>query len=485
MEKQKDIRQSKLIRLLKILTMREFKEFQAYIVSPLFASNRKVPVLFEILKQFAPNFDSEDLSKEVLLKLLDGQLNMSALDVTMTDMTKTIEEFLVNRLLEASPYYKKHLLFETLLEREELRYFENEFNKITKVRSGITAKDAEFYYDEYRFRNDYNQFVRSQKSVLKSESIRPFMEAFNHHLTLTRLKFSCELLTLGSIDSSEDDYLRFRNDDLPDLLKSSERFITEPLINLYRTALLILSGQTDFKHFEKLLAMLNEYYEAITKPELKDLYTIATNHCNFQIVKGNLEYLVLLNEIHKDTARNGILVSTKHISPIKFKNIVSAAVKIKDFDWAEKFIHDYLHYVSPKFRKSVKSFSMSAVHFYQKNYDKARDHLWKLQNELDSIDVYFDLDIKSLLLKTYYEMGEWQAFDNFSETFKAFIRTNKHISALHRKAYKNFVNIGMRLYKTKLIPSTKALEKLEKTIEERHVSDKPWITKKFKEIKKD
>jgi hypothetical protein len=88
------------------------------------------------------------------------------------------------------------------------------------------------------------------------------------------------------------------------------------------------------------------------------------------------------------------------------------------------------------------------------------------------------LDSKILLLKTYYELEEVDAFFSLIDSFYVYLRRNDLISNYQKTICLNFVKFVKKLMRIKL-GDKKAAEKLLEEIQEtKHVASISWLIKK-------
>jgi len=87
-----------------------------------------------------------------------------------------------------------------------------------------------------------------------------------------------------------------------------------------------------------------------------------------------------------------------------------------------------------------------------------------------------------MLLKTYYELDELDAFESLADSFKVYLRRKKNLSDSHRRNYLNLVKYVQKLYQ--MIPEDQiALQKLQSKIKQaKHLADKNWILLKLNEL---
>ncbi len=174
-----------------------------------------------------------------------------------------------------------------------------------------------------------------------------------------------------------------------------------------------------------------------------------------------------------------MLHSGKYIVPNHVKNLVTIGLQNKEFDWTIDFIQNYREEVAPQFQNSVFHFNMGALHFYKKQFYKALQHLI----QVDYINIYYHLDCKALLLKSYYELRETEALLNLANTFKHFIRNQQSLAVSRKKAYTNFVRLLVRLYRVKALYGKQTSEQLKAAINgTKLISDRTWLATKVEEF---
>lgn len=89
-----------------------------------------------------------------------------------------------------------------------------------------------------------------------------------------------------------------------------------------------------------------------------------------------------------------------------YKNIVYLGLRLEEYSWVKNFIIKYNEELDPKTRKNAMSYNMAYYHFFLNNYDETLT----LLRSVEFSDVYYHLDSKSLLMKTYYELEETEPF---------------------------------------------------------------------------
>ena len=90
------------------------------------------------------------------------------------------------------------------------------------------------------------------------------------------------------------------------------------------------------------------------------------------------------------------------------------------------------------------TFSMARVYFFKKEYDKVLELLQQVEYD----DVFYLLDAKVALIKTFYELEEIDSLVALLDSFKMLLRRKKDIAENLRIHYNNFVVYVKKLVST-------------------------------------
>ena len=100
-------------------------------------------------------------------------------------------------------------------------------------------------------------------------------------------------------------------------------------------------------------------------------------------------------------------------------------------------------------------------------------------------DVFFHLDAKALLLRTYYELDEADPFFSLVDAFNNYLKRNKLISEYQRTIYLNLVKYARKLMQMKQSGKI-ATKELRAEIEEvKQVANLQWLIQKIEEMEKE
>ncbi len=469
---------SKLISILKTLTARELNALEKLVNSAFFNVNEDVSALFILLKKIHPEFDEKQTNKKsVYKKLFPGKrFNEQVLRYVMTDLTRLLEEFLVQKQFSENETLRKHLLMQSLNQRDLDKYFLQHINDAYEVQKKSPYRDALFYERQAMLEEDSYSWTSRKDNRAIDSSLQSLVDNIDIHYLTKKLKYSCEIINRMNVLKVQYN-ISFLDNTLEFLKQNS--FSHVPAIMVYFQVLLTLRESENEVHYRKLKTLLAEHIDKFPNSELRDIYGFIQNYCIRQINLGNNNYLRELFENYKILLEKEIIIEDGSLAQFDFKNIVTISLRLDEFKWTEKFIEKYSLLLSADFRKNAINYNLARLHYSKKQY---RDAL-RLLLAVEFTDVYYHLDSKSLLLRIYYDLEDWEPLLSLFNTFKIYLKRNKLISEYQRTTYTNLVKFVRKLTRIKM-GSKLPLERVKQEIEEvKQIADLTWLQSKVEELK--
>lgn len=166
------------------------------------------------------------------------------------------------------------------------------------------------------------------------------------------------------------------------------------------------------------------------------------------------------------------------MSPWEFKNIVTIALRAKEMKWTMDFIETYTAYIPARDRGNAYTFNMARYAFAAGKYDRVLE----LLGSVDYDDVFYQLDAKATLMKTYYELGEYQPLQSLSESFRILLSRKRLISDTQRTVYGNFIRYTLKLFRADVKDRKKIAQLTQDIHKVKQLADKSWIMEKLEEL---
>lgn len=462
--------------MLKHFSTKELTRFGEYLDSPFFNKDEQLSVFYQYLRKFAPEFESRSLEKErILEKGIPGlELNEKRLGYLMSDIVDHIEDFI---------RYNKHMAddmegYVHLLNQynswEADKFFEQTLREARSTLEGEPYRNAPHYFKAYLLQSELNAYFDRQKKRAYDASLQEAANYLDLFYLSTKLKYSCELINRQKLVAS--DYTVRLLKEITSHLKETA-YEDHPSIAIYFQVLMTFIEGENEVHFEKLRMLLNEHTEKFPPSEARDMYAYAQNYTIRKINAGDKKYLREYFDLSRSALEKGLLTVDGDLSPWTYKNIVVAALRVGEFEWAEQFIKQYKAKLNEKFRSNAYNYNMGALMFYKGQFGEAL----RLINQVEFTDIFYALDTRTMQIKIYYQLDEWDPMQSAIEAFKVYLRRNKTLSDNVKQLYNNFLKFVERLSKLTKRDKQK-LEELKERIEEtRQIADIGWLQTKVNE----
>lgn len=439
--------QSKLIQTLKILNTPELRRFGEYVHSPYFNKHDNTTRLCEVLLEEAPKFDSPRLDRETLYKELfpDGPHKMQRLNDVFTYLYRLLEAFLQQSIYDSRTSDQSLYLAQAYSSRKLDKQFESAYQQALKNAS-ITGQLYEETLLHQYFTEDLSDrhfITRDSRSLDKSiERKTHWLDAF--YLT-AKLRNACEMLNRQNIVKQEYD-IQYLDTVLG--LVANDTALQEqfPAIAIYYCIASTLQDSSNEEHYHRLVALLAEHSHTFPETEVRTMYDYAQNYCIKKINTGKSEYLHELFLLFKTLLNNGVILIDGHLSQWDYKNIVTVATRLGEHTWAEDFLHKYKEYLPEADRENAYSYNLANFYYSVRKYGKALE----LLRDVQFTDVYYGLGARSLLLKVYYEAGEYDPLYSLVDSFSVYLKRNELVSPYQYTAHMNLVRFAKRITDLKL-----------------------------------
>lgn len=457
----------------------EQNKCRKFVESPYFNRNEELVKLYGILISAINKDRLEQLDKEAIWKkIVPGKkYDDTRFRKYASDLSKLVEAFLAQEVIESKPLDRINYLMEALTEKEFEKIQNSVINLAGKISQKTSLRPADYYYQQYKIENNIyllNEYETRRSDRTNIESISDNLDKF---YIAEKLRLICAVAT-QQIFVNHDYNIDFI-DEIKKYVKT-DKYRDVPPIALYSQILLTLSEQDEEKHYFQLKSYLDKFGLQFPKNEARDvLYMAAQNYCIRKINQGNQKFLKELFILYQDLLDKEIILGDGELSPWYFRNIVVIALRLGEFEWTEKFINRYHVFLPENFKENAVTFNLAQVYFYQKKYDKVIRQLQNVEYE----DVTYNLNSKSILLATYYETDETEPMISLMESFRTYLNRHKEIPQSRKVHYQNLIKYAKRLLK--ILPNDKkAIEKLKVEINDNknYIASYNWLDEKIQEL---
>jgi hypothetical protein len=459
---------SKTYIYIKTLDAREKKELDDFISSPYFNKDQQIIKLYKQL--LLDNTDPKDLYRKATAK----KYNEKELRYLLSDLNQLIETYLSHAKFNLRSSLKKQLLIEHLHDKKLSKYIEHHQQALIKESNSQTLQDSDHLAKKLAAEEMSFRFSTGNNRGLDSR-LQDLSDSIDKYYFSKKLKYACEMINRSNVLHVKYDISFI--DQIKSFLKDS-RFLEVPAVSVYYHILSGLSEPGNEKHYRDLRSKLLQFRNVFSDHELRDMFTFAQNYCIRQLNLGKGEYLEELFHNYSYLLKERIILTNNILSQFDFKNIVTIALRLKEFDWVKNFIKQYLQFVPQADRLNAEIYNLSRYHYAVGDNRKAL----KIMQDVEFTDVYYQLDAKVLLLKIYYDTNTFDSFLALIKSFTNYLKRNGKVSAYQRDTYLNFVKIISKMFNYKMFDKGD-IDKVKKEFTAlTNVADVNWLRGKIAEL---
>lgn len=462
----------KITGLIRALEPAEIPLFRSRLESGRGETDKKLLSLFDGICPLLRKSEAGPDKREIFKTCFPGKkFNDQQYRYLATDMVYRLEKFIAQRAFEKDGALYAQVLKRELAARKAVKAYNAHRLAFEEIKENSDRRDIPYY--QHCYESEFIHLAKATAGMKRDEksNIGEVVEYLDRFYLARKLQLCCEIFNVKNVLSV--DYKVFLLDEILLHLRNKS-YSDTPVILVYFRILMTLLESENEEHFHQLRALLKKHESNFTLNELREMYQYVLNYCIKKINLGNISWQKTLFEIYKITIENKVLMSEGHLSHWDYKNIVTISLRQKEYDWCRNFIVTNKAFLLSAERENAYIYNLANLYFNAGEYSRSL----KLLQQVEFSDVYYQLDSKSILLKTYFEMEETESFVYHATAFKTFLQRNKLVSDYQRTIYLNLIRFSSKLLRAE--GNKKKIDVLKKKVEEnRNIADLQWLLRKI------
>ncbi|MBR9920221.1 MAG: hypothetical protein GYB31_05220 [Bacteroidetes bacterium] len=479
---------SRLIQLLTPLSRREMSRLREFAESPYHNKHIGVINLISHLSAIYPDFSESSCDKKQLFPHIfpEETFDYQRISVVFSYAVKLVEQFFQVEAFAESNAASELFLLERLRKDQHSVLYKKHLNKIQKglrqakiknsdyhLRASYIAREADF---DYRQKGEHEWDPNLQKK----------QEELDYFFISEKLKDHCELRIRRKILKGT--YTPYLLDEILTYVESRKAYFeTIPAVNVYHQLYRLLTGHPDYQ-LESVLAALQKQHGNFSRSEQQDLYNMLLNYCIGHINRGDDSYHAKALKIIRWQLKKELIFQQGILPEWHYKNITAIALRAGETEWVYQFLQDYKGKLHPDSQTRAWRFNLASYYYAIGNPDQALEMLAGLEYN----DPRYYLATKALLLRTYYDLGEYEALQALSNAFRQNMKRNKRMTSHRIQGLSNLFKFTKRamLLRNRLDYQSasslqKDLHKLQHQINDsQSLINKNWLLEKIHELDK-
>ncbi len=420
----------------------------------------------------------ENIDREALYLAIyaDSSYDDLRLRHLTSDLLKNLEKFIVNEELSTESIQEELYLLRAYRSRNIDSFYLASLKRLENMLEKHPFRNMDYHYYRFLLEAEKTKYLEGQKIRTVEPNLEQTTQALDEFYLAGKMYYSCSKVNHASVVTEKYTF---------DLVEESIGYIQRnekenlPAIGLYYHVWCMLNkieDQFHYKQFRKRIAVQTGLFPP---EEARHLYIHAVNYCIKMMRDGALEYLREAFELYREMLVRNVFYEDGYMSPWMYKNITVAGLRLGESAWVEEFVNDYKQSLSPKFQSTAYSYNSAKVAFERGNLDRVLE----LLQEVEYQDIFYALDSKSILLKTYFELNEDAALDSLCSSFRVFLNRRREISEAHRTSYLNLIRLVKAAAKARQTRDSGILQKISEELKDNlAVSDVGWLNKKLAEL---
>ncbi len=475
---------SKLLETIRAMNPAEIVDF---IHSPFYNDRRvrkETLLLFEYITLDHPKCKRDDLAKVLAHQVVFGNKPYSEnrLNHVMTALLRLLEAFLAAKFSHTHPETGTLFAMARFYQERDLNNrFEATVAQLHDLLYKVHEEDEENLLQKFQLED-----IKHQQSGLFNPrnsdlNLIPVLDNLDNYYITQRLIMSAGLLTrknLVKVDTSQAMAIY-------DYMSKWENFAGEiaqkPLTQVYYKLLPLLTDQADFDYVIEFRNYINEIKNDLPARHLKGLYKSIRNYLVVRYNSGESELLPLLFSNLKDEYEQGFLLEPNGMMRAgAFQNMVTIALKLKQFEWARTFMDNNKHLIIGASKPENEFIFNEANYFFHIGaHEMALDtgfHLLKYDNFV------YNLAARRLEIKIWHEKQDIEMAEYRLNALKSYLFSNKdNIPDQMKRNNDDFVDIFRQLMSPRNKNNQKRLTALKEKLllDRKNIAEREWFLDKL------
>ena len=431
---------NKLIGLLQSFERREMTRFREFAFSPYFNKHEGVRALVAYLSDIFPEFEDKTCGRAVIFqKIFPGKKHDQArLALVFTYSMRLAEHFLEVEQADKGGGFQATYLLQQLRTKKQLSRYKHTLGKVEAAQKKKGTRDSTWYYQQYLIAQEADQYFNTISERRTDDSLQRKQYFLDRFYLAEKLRDACEMQVRSRILKVS------YSDPLQEMALSAveayqDELGKEPAIAMYYWLYRMVSNPAPSYYFEALHA-LNQYQTALPIIEQKAIYNYLQNYCIQKINAGEENFLEEVFQLYKAQLERKLLLEKGLLSEWHYKNIVTTGIRLRDMDWVREFIESYRKKLPEEARENAYRFNLASYFYATQQYDE----VLRLLTQVEYRDLRYSLGAKALLLRTYYDLDEYEALSSLTDSFKQYLHRNQLMADVRREGYYNLFKFTRR-----------------------------------------
>lgn len=478
------MKDSRLIKILKTFSKSEMRSFEKFVLSPFYNTSEATSKLFGLIKNFYPDFNSRDFTKEKLYEGIYGKRKFS--NELINKLVSNLIGLSLNYIAVSNNSLKQYNLLRGLRKKRLDGLFKSNFKNISKELEKKNVNEGDIIYQmlinmensNYNLDADnYTEYNVSNFRFLELSTLYFFERLASNFIEKTNVASGTggDHRKIINIINANIDYANIHKE-----IITSGLFHKNRLAHLLK--MILLHNTRDDRYYNDIKASLFDV--PLENTEVISLgYIYLLDHITYKIKSGDSSFLYERHQVYKKIERDFFASGSMKIIFTFFRNFILSGINCGDFEWARYILDKYLNDIEDKGNTGIEYYFDALISFHAGDFEGALAYISKLDLKkmvMDKFSMFFD--IRFLKFKIYYELEYIEEALAMIDSFEHFLKKGNKLNKYIIPPYTSFIKIYKMLIMCRIKEDFPDAGKIRKKILSGRPQENKWLLKKAEEL---
>lgn len=339
--------------------------------------------------------------------------------------------------------------------------------KARQLQERSEIRNETFYRRQYALELEYDEY-RVYHKLMEKPNFQEIADALDVAYLIEKFKVSCNMLFHSRVYKTSYD-VRF--------LKEIISFVNElnledyPVLAIYYYVYLGFTEDDERGNNVLLLRdTITAHGDLLTATDHRYIILMAINICISNMNVGREAYIREAFEWYRLGFARDVIAENNLLTRATYLNIITIGLRLQEYDWIQRFIDTHTNQLEDDIRENTESFARARLAYEQKDYNTGMP----LLAQVDFKHPVYNIMAKTLQLKIYYEIDEYDAMDSQLDSMTTYLR-RKTLSDLHKDNFGNIVRFVRRVSRLAPGDRKKKAELREQIENATPLTEKKWL----------
>lgn len=441
------MRNTRFIQLFNQLEAKEQLAFQVYLHNDAPGKKSSLAILYRQILKASPDFLAKGFNKTTLWEKIYSHkpFNELAFNNLLSNLLQKLYEFLAIQIIQTDKGLQSNLLLDHFRKREINDFIPILIKRLEQQQNKSTQENSAYFWQQIEINayKDYAEIIREKRSYnifLQKEN--DYLDLYYH---LEKLRIAVDMLSRQTVINL--DYKPTHLEAILSHYEAHPELLTAyPAIHIYWQAQQMLRYKDQADAYFKLKALLSEHFHLFPSEEARTLYNYLLNYCVRKINTGFGHFYEEILSLYQFLLKAQLLEQQGKLTQWTFINILTAGLRLQNYEWTEDFVHRYKDALDPSTQDNVYAYSLATIYFEKGDLGEALS----LLQSVAFTDAFYQLSAKIIQLKIYYLEESADAFFSLSLATQRYLSRNRQLSTYQTKSNVHFLKLIKRLFQLKI-----------------------------------